>query len=548
MNPDYSNYLKKGKIKSNNALSGYLLEIGLLLLSSFLFALSFPSFLSDWGWGPLAFISIIPVFIVIHRSGWVRIFFYGAAYGYITYALFNYWAATFHPLAIVILPIVYAVWFLFVFPLLKLADSLFPKYGYVLQVFIWIGYEYLRTIGFMGYPYGIIGYSQYLFIPLLQIVSITGVWGVSFLVIIPSAYIGNALKNGTSGIIGFFREHRIDGIIYTALFIFTICYGFISLSGNNFKDAPLWKVALIQHNANTWEGGIKTFKRNLDILTTLSEKAVKENPDIVIWSETAFVPGIDWHTRHRFDRDSYELVKEFKEFMDNQTIPFITGNDDGQLERVEDGKMERVDYNAALLYYNGELKQTYRKLHLVPFIEHFPYKNIFPRFNQFLIDNKYHFWKKGNEYTVFNVNGIKFSTLICFEDVFGYLSRNFVKKGADVIVNITNDSWSGSVAAEMQHMGISVFRAVENRRSLVRSTNSGITCTVTPDGRIANMLEPFTQDYIVAEVPVYDKETTFYTSRGDWVAILSIVVSCVLFAVGMGRWMIFKRKNQLTRT
>jgi hypothetical protein len=188
----------------------FLSQIGLLALSSVLFALSFPSFLSVWGWFPLAFVSIAPVFIAVHRSSFKGSFFYGALYGFVAYSLFNYWASTFHPFAIYIIASIYAFYFFLLFPILKIADVLFPKYGYLVQSLIWIAYEYLRTKGFVGYPYGNIGYSQYLFLPFIQIASVTGVWGVSYLVIFPSVFIGNAVKDGFSKASSFFREHRKD--------------------------------------------------------------------------------------------------------------------------------------------------------------------------------------------------------------------------------------------------------------------------------------------------------------------------------------------------
>ena len=134
-------------------------------------------------------------------------------------------------------------------------------------------------------------------------------------------------------------------------------------------------------------------------------------------------------------------------------------------------------------------------------------------------------WEKGTEYTVFEVDGITFSTPICFEDTFGYLCRRFVRQGADVLVNMTNDSWSGSVVSEIQHMSMAVFRAIENKRSMVRSTNSGITCLITPDGEIANRLDPFVEDYLVVDIPVYRGRTTLYTLWEDWFALVVMIVA-----------------------
>ena len=514
-----------------------LLQLGLLIGGALVFALSFPNFLSQAGFPVLAFVALVPVFVLVHRSSWKLIAVYGILYGFTSYALFNFWLSTFHPLAILIVPVIYAVYFLLLFPLMKLADTLFPRYGYLVQLLLWIAYEYLRTRGYLGYPYGNIGYSQYLFIPFIQISAIFGMWGVSLLTAFPSAFIGNAVKEGVSGFRSFFRSHRIEAGIFAAAVAATLVYGFAVQ--RDYSDAPQWNVALVQHNADTWEGGVRAYRRNLETLIDLSNEALEYDPEIVIWSETAFVPGVDWHTKYRTDPDRYELVRRFREYMKDQEVPFVTGNDDGQLEFphkppvLDDGTYNRVDYNAVLLYHENELKTIYRKTHLVPFTEHFPYENTFPRFHRLLVEKDYHFWEEGQEYTVFEANGVKFSTPICFEDVFGYLNRRFVNEGTEVIVNLTNDSWSGSVAAQMQHMGMAVFRAVENRRSLVRSTNSGMTCTIDPDGRIIDMLEPFTRDYLISSVPVYTARRTPYTRWGDWFAWAAFWASALLLAGGV---------------
>lgn len=508
--------------RNKNTVKSLLMELGLLALGALLFALSFPSFLSLKGWYPLAYLALVPVFIVVHRCGWVKVFLYGPLYAFTTYALFNYWLSTFHPLAILIVPTIYAVYFLVLFPLLKLADTLFPRRGFLVQLLIWMGYEFLRTKGYLGYPYGIIGYTQYLFLPFIRIAEITGVWGISALVVFPSVYLGNALKKRFS--LGALKEfaaaHRLSAAVYGALILLVLLYGFVR--PRDYAQAPRVKVGLIQHNADTWEGGFRAYERNMNTLIRLSREARQADPGIemMIWSETSFVPGIDWHTKYRNDPQRYRLVKELIEFFDSEGIPYVIGNDDGQLEPDGSGELARVDYNAVLLYDRGKLQDTYRKTHLVPFTEHFPYEETFPRFHQKLIDLDYRFWKKGTEYTVFEAVGFRFSTPICFEDVFGYLSRRFVNRGAQVIVNMTNDSWSGSSAAEMQHAAMAVFRAIENNRTVVRGTNSGITCTIEPDGEITAMLEPFTEGFLINEIPIYDETTTLYTRWGDWLAHL----------------------------
>ncbi len=505
-----------------------LFEIALLLCSSLLFALAFPNFLDSWGFFPLGFVCLAPIVPVIHRSGWVKIFLYGFLYGLASYVLFNYWLAKFHPLAIVIVPAIYSVYFLALFPVLKLADLLLPRYGYLLQTVIWVAYEYLKTLGFLGYPYGNIGYSQYLFTPFIQIASLTGEWGVSFMVALPSFFLGRLFQEGRAGASAFLRSHALDSALYGLLFAAVLVYGF--LSPVSYASSRSWRVALIQQDVDPWRGGLRTYRSSLDILERESRLSLAKHPDIVVWSETSFVPAIDWHTRYRTDDESYRLVKDLRAFLSSQRVPYVVGNDDGERDPASTETLKRIDYNATLLFVNGALVQTYRKLHLVPFTEYFPYRAIFPGIYQMLANADTHFWKEGTRYTVFEADGVKFSTPICFEDVFGYLSRNFVRRGAQVIVNMTNDWWSQSVTAEMQHMSMSLFRAVENRRTMVRSTNGGMTCTIDPNGRITSMIKPFVEGYLVKSVPVYTGTTTLYTRYGDWFAVGMLALALALLS------------------
>jgi apolipoprotein N-acyltransferase len=167
--------------------------------------------------------------------------------------------------------------------------------------------------------------------------------------------------------------------------------------------------------------------------------------------------------------------------------------------------------------------------------EHFPFRRLLSGIYRLLQSVDTHFWEKGTEATVFEAGGVRFSTPICFEDTFGYLGRRFVGQGAEVLVNVTNDSWSKSVAAEMQHMSCAVLRAVENRRSVVRATNGGITCVIDPNGRIVSRIEPFIKGYLVDMVPVYTRSDTLYTRWGDWFGVLMLILSAGGAAAGLFR-------------
>jgi apolipoprotein N-acyltransferase len=515
-------------------------RIGAFVLSSLLFSVSFPNPLFSNGIPLLAWVAFFPVFWAVNRSGWISLIFFGAFYGYFSYSIFNYWLAAFHPLAGLVVGVLAVTWFVSLFPLLKLADKVFPKYGYIVQWLLWISHEYLRTRGFMGYPYGISGYSQWSVIPLIQIASVFGVWGVCALVVFPSCYLGAACRSSgwremPSRFRAFLRAHPVAPAVWAVSLAAVLGFGL--LSQVDYSASPVKRFALIQHNTDPWRGGIESYRDNFKVLKRLSDEAIATvpGPDVVVWSETAFVPRIYWHKTYRDDPESYDLVKELMTYLGSQSVPFVIGNDDGRKEVGESGDWERVDYNAVLLFERGEERAAYRKLHLVPFTEHFPYRKQFPFVYNALVASDTHFWKKGTEATVMETAGIKFSTPICFEDGFGYLSRNFVRNGAEVIVNLTNDAWANSLSSQMQHATMAVFRAVENKRSLVRSTASGQTCAIDPNGRILDMAKPFDEVWMIAEVPIYTEKTTLYTRWGDAPVVLLMALTIAVLLAGIGK-------------
>ncbi|MDR0302081.1 MAG: apolipoprotein N-acyltransferase, partial [Treponema sp.] len=178
-NPQKNNS-KKNWIKS------ILIQLLLVLAAAILFALSFPNLLFKNGLSFLAWFAYIPILVLIRKNSLLSCAGWGAVYGVLAYSLFNYWLGAFHPLAGTIVYGIYLIYMAVVFTLLKLAIIFFPKKGYLVQWVIWLAYEYLRTKGFVGYTFGITGYSQWRVIPLIQIASVTGVWGVSALVTFPS--------------------------------------------------------------------------------------------------------------------------------------------------------------------------------------------------------------------------------------------------------------------------------------------------------------------------------------------------------------------------
>lgn len=536
-----------------------LLEVVMLLVTAFVFSLAFPSFISERGFGFLALFCLIPLFAVIRNTTLGLSAAYGFFFGFVFYLFFNYWLATFHALAIILVPFIKAVEMVLLFVALKLADMLFKKRSYVVQALLWVAYAYLSQSWFAGYPYGSIAYALYNYRVLIQIADFSGIWLITFLMILPQAFIGQWVWNKRNNVSESFKTYLLSDKItvlgYCVAMVFTIVYGIINIAiWNNKTPDMIWKVAVVQHNADSWKGGYPTYKRNFNNLRKMTYEALATHPDIdlMLWSETAFVPSVSWHTNYPDENDSYDtkgLVEEFVEFGKGLSVPLVTGNPEGVIDGdeayTEDGSWNRKDYNTVIFFEDGQIKKTYRKQHLVPFTEHFPYEKSLPWLYNLLLANDYHWWEKGDESVVFETeSGVKFSTPICFEDVFGYLNADFVKAGADVILNMTNDSWSGAVSAEMQHAAIAVFRSIENRRTTVRSTNSGISCTITPTGKIQDMMEPFKMYWQLYNVPVYSSENlTLYTQYSDLIAIIISIVANAILVGGAVLWLVNKKKK-----
>ena len=505
----------------------FILDLLILGFSAFIASLSFPSKYIENGLPFLAFFYLIPVFYVIWRSKWSTVWLYGAFYGFLFYLFYNYWLKTFHPLAILIAPILECVQYMLLFMCLKLSKTLVKRHYSLLATLFYSAYLYLTQQGFLAYPYGNIASALYGFTSLIQIVSVTGIWGLDLIVVLPQVIISECLFEKE------WKTSRWDLLISLLILSSTWIGGvFVKKKWENKESDRVMRIAAIQHSADTWKGGYSTYKENFENLKRLTMEAMEENPDMVVWSETAFVPSVAWHSAYPNNVATSRLCNDFVSFGSNLGVPLITGNPEGVIKDkelspiLESGDWNWKTYNTVILFSDGGIKGTYRKQHLVPFTEYFPYEKELPWLYNLLLANDYKWWEVGEDATIFEYDGVKFSTPICFEDTFGYLNAEFVSKGAEMLLNLSNDFWSMSVQAELQHYQLAVFRAVENRVPLLRSTNSGITCLVLPDGSTHGVLDTFTQAWGVYEVPIYkDKTLTFYTRHPDLFGKLYVVLS-----------------------
>ncbi len=518
----------------------------LLILAAVFFALSHPNILFVEGFPIFAYIAIAPLFILTRRVRFPLLWLYGLIYGTMSYGFFVYWLADYHPLGLPVISALYGLQCMLLLPVLRMAWIFCGKYGWLTQWFVWCAYDYLKTTGFSGFSYGNIGYTHWQVLPLLQFASIAGVWGLGALITFVSAWLSKVLnplfevgtkKDSNVPVLSIVKTeciaHRKSMLIWISLFVAILVWGFVVQK--DYSNYPTKTVALIQPNSDPWKGGIDTYTRDLNTLKRMTNAALREDDgiDFVVWSETAFVPSIRLHYQYREIKTRIDLVNDLLGYIDSKNVPFIIGNGDVVREKDENGLVRELSYNAAFLFRPGENvippePEAYYKMHLVPYTEHFPYKEQLPMVYNALIENDTHFWEKGTEANLFSVAGVNVGTPICFEDTFGYIGRRFAQNGAQALVNLSNDAWSHSEVAQYQHLAMAAFRSVENRIPSVRATASGQTAVIDPNGNVTAMAEAFEEAYLIAEFPVIEAGIhTLYTRWGDYIGVLSVILSAI---------------------
>ncbi len=506
----------------------------LTLVSALLYALAFPSFANLNGWWPLAYISLVPLILAISRARTGRAIFYGTSFGVVQTMVANFWLGTFSLVSLQFITVIFIIEYtIFMIVLVPLIQRL-PRWNYLIIPVAWVAFDWLRSRGFLGYSWGMIGSSQYDVRPLIQIASLTGIWGVTFIVTLVNSAIASVLLRwytplGSFNTTEVFRRPRsyIPLIAAALVVLVDVVGGALAIQVQ--ENRPIThhvRVALIQENTDPHKSD---YGQTLNVLRNLTNQALKQNPDLVVWSETAFVPNIRrWST---MDPKKYPLAKLVDEFLAYQKSIhrwLVTGNDDYILSTGANGQEIRTDYNASVLFSpEGKRVETYHKIHLVPFTEYFPYEKQLPWAYKMLQSFDVYLWKPGTRHVVFHTPKISFSTPICFEDSFPNDVRQFVLNGAQAIINLSNDYWSLSKVEGKQHYINSLFRAVENRRPLLRATASGLTAYVDDTGRLIQSVPYYKEEFMTANVAMHTEHESPYTRWGDWFPQLMLALTGV---------------------
>ncbi len=482
-------------------------NLSLIFSASFLLAASFRPF----PFGFLAYFSVVPLLFALDGASPKQGFKFAYLFGLLTNFLVLYWIVwQFFYGEIAVLPgSIAAIFILSIYSafwgwLYCLMQRKFGKVALILAPFLWVTLEWIRSWGEIGFPWTDVGYTQTDYLSLIQFASLSGISGVSLWVIFLNILFYLLVK---------YRKQLYPAISFSILivllFLVPYLYGRKTLS-EPVSSAKI-RVALIQGNIDMnvkWNP--KYLNYSFEVFTSLSKKAAEEKPDLIIWPETSAPCYLAYEPYY------FKWVQTLSDSL-NKSI--VVGTDDYKIV----GDQQYVFYNAVFWFQPQKgLADRYYKMQLVPFAEKLPLSGKMRVLNKIQLGQAN--FSSGENYTLFDSPKGKFASLVCFEMAFPNLVRKFVKDGAAFLVNITNDSWFGRTAGPHQHAAMSIMRAIENRISIARCANSGISMLVDPYGRTIEKTGLFQKLNLIGEIPLKNRET-FYSKHGNFVAIISLAFS-----------------------
>ncbi|MCK4558363.1 MAG: apolipoprotein N-acyltransferase [Calditrichia bacterium] len=505
-----------------------------IILSSVFFILSYAP--SPFGF--LIYIAFVPQLYLYQRNKPLKAAVYGYLIGLIVNSCVLYWLLFYAGTGFSIIVMLNALQFAILGGILSVIFNKSNKIALLIFPFLWTFLEYIRQLGDLAFNWLNVAFTQTYFLYLIQFLDITGQSGVVFWICLINIFLYLILTNrlNISSMI------KLGGTILL-LFLLPLLYGFYRMAEKPTAEGI--SIAYIQPNINLdqkWDS--KSQHKNLQILASMTDSVIITQPDLVIWPETAIPYYLG---------DTEEDLVFIKSHVEFNNYHLLTGTIDFS---TDNGK--RLKHNAAYFFTPGDsVFNIYRKLLLVPGEETFPLNNILP--DWMTASDKSHL-SPGEKPVIFNLslipyqlkyNGsdwqitgrsdtmqsINISSVICYESVFPNIVQRFYDQGCDLLIVITNDAWFDYTSQPYQHLQAAVLRAIEQRSSVIRCANTGISSFIDPYGRRYFDSSIFHKTSAQKIMPVY-KNPTFYSRYGDFVGIISgiLVFSFLsLFALNL-RW------------
>ncbi|MFQ5847469.1 MAG: apolipoprotein N-acyltransferase [Candidatus Methylomirabilales bacterium] len=493
---------------------------GLAVLSGALLALSFPRF----DVAPLAFGALVPLLVGLEGVPALQGTYLGIIAGLVFSLISIPWVVhtmtTYGglPLPLSLLLLLALSLYLalyvgaFACGVTRLASR--GTFGYLVgAAALWVGLEYLRTFLLTGFPWNLLGYTQYRNLSVIQIASLTGVYGISFLLVLANAAIALAclsLRRGDRWALA-----PVCGVGLLLMGTVLMGRGRIVSAETGRREI---RVSVVQGNIEQsvkWDPGFGT--RTIAIYRRLTRQAAPGS-ELIVWPETA-VPF--------FLRGGGASSQRVLAIAREVQSPLLVGSPDRVIDIAP-----RYYNSAFLISPRGKIVQKYDKIHLVPFGEYVPLQSLL--FFVHKVAAGIGDFRAGEAFTVFETPQGRFGVLICFEAIFPDQVRRYVLAGADFLVNITNDAWFGDSSAPYQHLSMAALRAVENGVYLVRAANTGISALIAPTGQIVKQSDLFVEAVLRGRV-VPRSGGTFYTRYGDLFAWGSGLVGLLFLAPRRGK-------------
>jgi apolipoprotein N-acyltransferase len=490
----------------------------LLVGSATVLALAFPR--TDWDGA--AWFALVPLFIVALGARPRLAFAWGWLYGTVFFLVLLRWLSfTFRTFSTIPWPLSWgpalllAAWCgLYVAVVAGLLSWLAGRrsttWALATAPFLWVGAEWLRGHLLGGFPWGTIGYSQHLRLPVIQIAELGGVHAVSLVLAAANAAI--------TGVFLLTWRRALAGLgLGVAVVAATLAFGALRLA-SPLPSSGQVSVGIMQPSIEQplkWDpdhAGIV-----LKIYQELTRQAGADRPDLIVWPETASPTAL---------RRDVELQRLLSGMSAEMRVPLLVGSID-----VRDGAPARFT-NTAFLVDGRGIAGRYDKIHLVPFGEYVPLAGVigFVRgWAEFIAD-----LEPGSRAVVFPGPPAPFGVVICYEGIFPDLFRKFVNNGALMMVNMTNDGWFGRTSGPGQHLAMYPFRAIEHRVAVVRAANTGVSAFIAPTGQVVRRLGLFQRGTIGDQVPLRQGRTLF-TRLGDWMAWTSLAVAATSIGVAARR-------------
>ncbi|MEA2101129.1 MAG: apolipoprotein N-acyltransferase [Thermodesulfobacteriota bacterium] len=471
-------------------------------LSGLLYALSFPP--CDLYY--LAWVCLVPLFIAIQGVSGKKAFFMGLVSGIVAWAGIIYWIACvmyFHgglgiflSCLVLFALICYLSLYFGVFAFFS-SVMLCRRHAWITLSGIWIMLEMIRTYALSGFPWALIGYSQASFCTFIQTAETGGVYLTGAFIVMVNVSLGMIWKKG-----GHARQWR--PLVCSMCLVLAV-----SLWGQWRMDIldpgnESIRVGVAQANILQEEKWLpEMIEPTIDIYSRLTKEACREGASLVVWPETAC-------TFYLFGqgRPTSRII-DLNKGVDCQ---ILAGS-----PAIEEGKY----FNRTWLLDAGRVQGHYDKIHLVPFGEYLPFPDIFGRFFGKMVKEVSDF-SKGEDLSPIDGMGI----LNCFEIIMPYMSRGLTREGADILVNVSNDAWFRSWPTSEQLLEMSVFRAVENRRWVVRSVNHGISAFIDPFGRVARRMGRSNEGFMVEDINRGEYQG-IYTRYGPIIPFAWALLGCV---------------------